>query len=105
MGYFDKLETDAPKRPANAARYWRNHCQNLLEIGLPKPTTKQGACLRVIQEFISREGQPPTYREIGERMNATPQAVACYLKALTERGYIKRVPGQARSISVHEFPT
>jgi DNA-binding MarR family transcriptional regulator len=104
MTYFEHLDRHAPKHDAFAAVYWRTQCKALLEIGLPKLTARQHSCLLAIKTYIDQKGEPPTYRDIGAIMGVCTESVGAFLNKLEDRGYISRVPGQARSISVHEFP-
>ena len=107
MNYLQKLEAGAPPMDSPldpAATYWRNACQQLLKHGLPKPTARQAECLQIVKEVIEATGSPPTYREIGGIMKVGPSEVACFLAGLEERGYIDRIPGKSRAISIIEFP-
>lgn len=43
----------------------------------------------------------PTVRELMAASGiASPNGVACHLKALEKKGYVKRTPGKARAIEV-----
>lgn len=68
-------------------------------------TQRQGAILTCIRESVQTRGYPPTMREIGEAVGLDGAAsVKRHLDLLTERGYISRVPGSPRAITVLEPP-
>lgn len=104
---FRLLEKGEPKNGTYFTKYlyWRNQCENLLSHGRPMITARQAECLRVIKDYTELTGFAPTYREISDRMGvATPAGVNCFVAALEERGYISRLPGRARSITLIDFP-
>lgn len=65
-------------------------------------TTKQQRVLRFIQNKISKEGRPPTIREIagwfGFKSTGT---VRDYLRILVKKGYLKVTPKKSRAIELH----
>lgn len=64
-------------------------------------TPKQIACMRVIQGALARTGVCPTYGEIAEDLElASRTSVLRLLQPLVERGYLARVPGGHRSLSI-----
>ncbi|MDD5617862.1 MAG: transcriptional repressor LexA, partial [Candidatus Omnitrophica bacterium] len=64
-------------------------------------TPKQSKILKFIQNKISQEGRPPTIREIavwfGFKSTGT---VRDYLKALSQKGYIKSTPRKSRALEL-----
>lgn len=66
-----------------------------------KITKRQQAVLDCIQTCISEKGYGPTVREICEALNlSSPSTVHVHLKALEQKGLIKRDPLKSRSISL-----
>jgi repressor LexA len=66
-------------------------------------TRRQREILNYVREFLDERGYSPTLEEIGLHFRmASLNAVYKHLKALEERGFIRRLPGQARSIQVVE---
>jgi repressor LexA len=66
-------------------------------------TRRQLEILNYVREFLDERGYSPTLEEIGLHFRmASLNAVYKHLKALEERGFIRRLPGQARSIQVVE---
>jgi repressor LexA len=64
-------------------------------------TSKQKKVYSTIEEYIKKNGIPPTIREIGEILGEkTPSAVLGILNRLEDKGVIKRHPGMARSIQI-----
>ena len=62
-------------------------------------TSKQKKVYSAIEEYIIKNGIPPTVREIGEMLGEkTPGAVQGLLNRLEQKGVIKRQLGMARSI-------
>lgn len=62
-------------------------------------TKRQREILGFIESESSRRGIPPTVREIAARFGiASPNGVACHIKALEDKGYIVREPGLSRGI-------
>lgn len=62
-------------------------------------TEKQKKVLGWIGESIERTGQAPTVRELQEKIGcAAPMGVVSHLKALENKGYIRRASGKARGI-------
>lgn len=106
-GLFQRLCRLEPDDPAGRADYWRHECEKLLEYRRAAMTSRQAQCLKVITDFIERKGCPPTYREIASGMGGgnTAGGVWWFIKGLEERGYITRLVGRQRSITVLEFPT
>lgn len=66
-----------------------------------KLTKRQKAVLDCIEDFIREKGYGPTVREICAILGlSSPSTVHVHLKALEEKGYIKRDPLKSRSISL-----
>jgi len=64
-------------------------------------TAKQKEILRYIQEAITRDGFPPSVREIGKAVSLrSPSTVHAHLRVLEESGYIDRVDRKTRAIRV-----
>lgn len=64
-------------------------------------TAKQKKVYTAIETYITRNGIPPTVREIGEMVGEkTPGAVQGILTRLEQKGVIKRQIGAARSIQL-----
>lgn len=64
-------------------------------------TDRQRAILTFISDSIRDEGYPPTVREIRKAFAyKSLNAVICHLEAIESKGYIKRVKGSPRAITV-----
>ncbi len=62
-------------------------------------TEKQKKVLGWIGESIDKTGQAPTVRELQAKIGCNaPMGVVSHLKALENKGYIRRVEGKARGI-------
>jgi repressor LexA len=70
------------------------------ETNEPKALTKrQRELLDLVIEHSRLYG--PTVRELCAAAKiASPNGVACHLKALERKGYVRRTPGKARAIEV-----
>jgi repressor LexA len=53
-------------------------------------TGRQREVLAFIRSFTSRNGVPPTVREIGEKFKVTPRAAFDHLRALERKGMLQR---------------
>lgn len=64
-------------------------------------TPKQQSVLKLIGNYIRRNGYPPTIREVSDHLgiNSTNGAND-HLKALEKKGYIRRSPGVSRGIQL-----
>lgn len=70
----------------------------MTQLGL---TAEQARCLDIIAETINQTGSPPTYQEIAEKLGVSSKSRAFELvKALEERGHIRRGAGKARTIAL-----
>ncbi len=66
-----------------------------------KITKRQKAVLEDIERHISEKGYGPTVREVCDDLGlSSPSTVHVHLKALEEKGFIKRDPLKSRSISL-----
>ena len=66
-----------------------------------KITRRQQAVLDCIEESVREKGYGPTVREVCTALGlSSPSTVHVHLKALEEKGYIKRDPLKSRSISL-----
>ena len=66
-----------------------------------KVTKRQRAVLDCIEECIREKGYGPTVREVCQSLGlSSPSTVHVHLKALEEKGLIKRDPLKSRSIAL-----
>ena len=66
-----------------------------------KVTKRQQAVLDCIEDCIREKGYGPTVREVCEALGlSSPSTVHVHLKALEDKGYIKRDPLKSRSIAL-----
>ncbi len=66
-----------------------------------KATKRQQAVLDCIEMWIREKGYGPTVREVCQTLGlSSPSTVHVHLKALEEKGYIKRDPLKSRSITL-----
>ena len=66
-----------------------------------KVTKRQKAVLDCIEECIREKGYGPTVREVCQSLGlSSPSTVHVHLKALEEKGLIKRDPLKSRSIAL-----
>ena len=56
--------------------------------------------LKMIKAFIKKNGFAPSHRELAEKKGTTVSNINRYVASLEERGYIRRLRGQSRSISI-----
>lgn len=79
----------------------RQYCRpvnNFMRLALTK---KQKRVLDFIDAFQNRKGYSPTFGEIAKKFGFTAlSTVHQYMDVLKRRGYIKRSPGQARSMEL-----
>jgi repressor LexA len=67
-------------------------------------TPRQTKILEVIQEAITKNGYPPSMREIGSAAGlASPASVSHQLKVLEEKGWIRRDATKGRALEI-KFP-
>ncbi len=68
--------------------------------GTQRPTARQGEYLAFIAAFTDRYGIAPSFEDIGRHFMTTPPSVNSMIKMLEARGFLRRVPGKARSLQV-----
>jgi repressor LexA len=62
---------------------------------------RQREVLEVIRQWVERFGYPPSVREIGEAVGLTSTSSVSYqLRALEQKGYLRRDPNRPRAIGV-----
>lgn len=72
-------------------------------MSIARLTDRQKTALAYIQEYVAKNGYPPTLEEIGKKMSIdSVSAVHKHVKALREKGYLKVVPNPTRSINVFD---
>lgn len=62
-------------------------------------THQQHACLKAIQD-LTEEGVPPTMDQISEALSTSKSSVHRMIGILEQRGMVRKLPRQARSIEV-----
>lgn len=66
-----------------------------------KPTKKQAALLKFIDDYTAENNASPSYREIQSALGLGSVAtVAQHIKNCVEAGFLKKVPNAARSLEV-----
>lgn len=65
-----------------------------------KLTKSQRILLETIHEFLTRNGFPPTTRELADLLEIKAPSVHEQLRKLEEKGYIRKSPGKARCIEI-----
>jgi repressor LexA len=72
-----------------------------------KPTKKQTAILKYIDDFtVDHDGYSPSYREIQSALGLNSVAtVAQHIDNCVEAGFLKKIPGAARSLEVIPYET
>lgn len=64
-------------------------------------TPRQRRVLEVIRESVTKRGYPPSIREVGEAVGLTsPSSVSHQLRALEQKGFIRRDPNRPRALEV-----
>jgi repressor LexA len=67
----------------------------------PELTVREREVLGVIRRSVERLGYPPSVREIGEAVGLTStSSVARLLRALEQKGYLRRDPNRPRALGV-----
>jgi hypothetical protein len=64
------------------------------------PTVRQAEYLSFVRAFTDRWGIPPSFEEIGRHFMTSAPSVNNMIKTLESRGFLTRVPGQARTLRV-----
>jgi SOS-response transcriptional repressor LexA len=70
----------------------------------PAYTERQGQFLAYIHQYSVLNGRAPAEAEMERFFRITPPSVHSMVLTLERRGFISRVPGQARSIAVLVAP-
>ncbi len=70
----------------------------------PVPTARQGQFLAYIHSYRLLHGCAPAEAEMQRFFQTTPPSVHSMVLTLERRGFISRVPGQARSITLIVAP-
>lgn len=66
-----------------------------------KPTKKQQALLKYIDEYVTANNVSPSYRDIQQALNLrSVSAVAEHINNCVAAGFLKKVPNTARSLEV-----
>lgn len=66
-----------------------------------KLTKKQALIIDFIKDYIARQGESPSYREIMTALGlSSVSAVAEHIDNLVKKGALRKVPGTARSLEV-----
>jgi hypothetical protein len=67
-----------------------------------RPTRQQGQFLAFIREYVmhNQSGVAPRHADFQRFFNLTPPSVNSMLIRLELRGFIRRIPGQARAIEI-----
>lgn len=69
-----------------------------------KPTKKQAAILKFIDEFSDKNGKSPSYREIQHALKLNSvSAVAEHISNCEKAGFLEKIPHEARSLRVVHF--
>lgn len=63
-------------------------------------TDLQGQYLAFIHAYTRVNGQPPAEADLQRYFRVTPPSVHQMLMTLTRKGFIRRTPGQARSLEL-----
>ena len=64
-------------------------------------TAKQQKCFKFIKNYIAKKTISPSYEDIKKAVGLqSKNSVNVYIKNLEERGWLKRIPGKARSIQI-----
>ena len=70
----------------------------------PPYTSRQGQFLAYIHHYTTLHGRPPAEAEMMQFFRVSPPSVHQMILTLERRGFITRVPGQARSITLRLPP-
>ena len=65
-----------------------------------RPTPKQGQYLAFIYNYTKLNGRPPAQADIQRYFRVTPPTVHQMVLKLESAGFIRRVPGIARSLEI-----
>ena len=67
---------------------------------VPTPTERQSQFLAYIYQYSLLNGSAPAEADMQRYFQITPPSVHSMVLTLERRGFIQRVPGKARSITV-----
>lgn len=70
----------------------------------PAPTERQGQFLAFIHQYGILNGCAPSEADMQRYFQVTPPSVHTMVLTLEQRGFIRRVPGRARSITLIVSP-
>ena len=62
------------------------------------PTVRQGQFLAFIYYYTKLNGQPPAEHDMARYFKISPPAAHQMVITLEKRGFIRRTPGQSRSV-------
>ncbi len=65
-----------------------------------EPSARQGQYLAFIYYYTKVNGRAPAEADIQRHFQVTPPTVHTMILSLEEKGFISRIPGQARSLRV-----
>ena len=63
-----------------------------------RPTARQGQALAFIHYYTKLNGRPPAELDIAQYLRISPPSAHQMVVTLEKRGFIRRTPGQSRSI-------
>lgn len=69
-----------------------------------EPTVRQGQFLSYIFHYTLVNGRAPAEADLQRYFQITPPSVHTMVLTLERRGFIQRIPGQARSITLLVAP-
>jgi repressor LexA len=78
-------------------QHWQRKQMNVMDDNF---TEKQGQYLSFIYNYTKINGCPPAEADIQRYFRVTPPTVHQMILTLEQRGFIHRIPGQARTIKV-----
>jgi len=67
---------------------------------MPDFTEKQGQYLAFIYNYTKINGRPPAEADIQRYFRVTPPTVHQMILTLEQKGFIRRIPRQARTIKI-----
>lgn len=71
-----------------------------ISLLLPEPTPRQRLFLDCAIRFIQEKGYSPSMADIAETLKVTPAGARVQIDALVKKGWLCRVKGVDRSISL-----
>ena len=67
-------------------------------------TEKQKSMFEYIMDYVSKQGYPPTIRELGLTFGITPKGAYDHLKAIEKKGYVRCKKNSSRAIELLKSP-